>query len=139
MRQVAIYAGVLTMVGAIIATAQAPPQVESPLDPIMKRIGPTSGKLFDLVAVGENADARTRIPELRKDFSEVEALFTTWKQQQGVKFAKDALARLEALDTALAAAPPKPTVTGTYTGTADVDAAMRERVSPAAAALGKAI
>lgn len=137
MRRFMMYAtAALVASTAAVVVAQ---QVTAPadLDATMKRVGPAVGAAGKAVASKAYVDARMQIPIIRTALMEAEAFFASRKKEDAITFAKDALARVDALDKVLATAaatsaaqPPASVV--------DTDAAMK-RVGPAAGAAGKAI
>ena len=130
MRRFLAYAtALLVVLAASVGVAQSPEPENSPLDSVMRRIGPAMGRLFLAVSNGQNLEARGQIPALKKDIAEAEAFFASRKREDGVKFAKEAVAKFDALDRALAAAPAVPNA-DPYVGTANVNEAMKNLVGP---------
>lgn len=90
-----------SLAAAVMVMPAAP--AESPLDPLMKKIGPASAAIGKALASRAWADARTQVETARAAMAEVESFFASRNTADGVKFAKETLAKLGELDTQLAA------------------------------------
>src|SRR5688572_10129810 len=75
----------LTAAAMVVPTAPT----ESPLDPLMKKIGPASAALGKALASRAWEDARTQVETARAAMVEVESFFTSRNVADGVKFAKE--------------------------------------------------
>ena len=135
MRRFALCTTVLftTFVTAVVVAQQPVPV--SPLDVTMKKIGPATGAAITAMLAMKYADARKQLIDVRAGLVETEAFFTMRKRQDGIKFAKEALARLDEFDKALAAGE---TVMPTPPEASPLDAPMK-RLGAAVAAAGKAV
>ena len=76
------------------------------LDKAMKANGAANQAMRKAIGSNAYADARTQLKVMRQSVAGVESFMTLKKKDDGVKMAKDALAKIEALDTALGAATP---------------------------------
>lgn len=132
---ISVTAVLVAWVGAV-AVAQ---QVTAPadLDATMKRVGPAAGATGKSVNSMAFADARMQIPVIRTGIMEAEAFFASKKKEDGVNFARDVLAKVDALDKALAAVASTAPAAG-VPQVSPLDAPMK-RVGPAAGGAGKAI
>jgi hypothetical protein len=117
-----------------VVVAQQPVAV-SPLDATMKKIGPATGSSIKAMLAMNYAEARKQLADVRAGLVESETFFTTRKRQDGIKFAKEALARLDEFEKALAAGE---MVTPTAPEASPLDAPMK-RLGAAVAAAGKAV
>jgi len=90
-----------SLAAAAMVVPTAP--TESPLDPLMKKIGPASAAIGKALASRAWADAREQIETARAALVEVESFFATRNTADGVKFAKETLAKLAELDEQLKA------------------------------------
>ena len=123
----------MTLVTAVVV-AQAPVPV-SPLDATMKKIGPATGASIKAMLAMNYAEARKQLTDVRAGLAETEMFFTTRKRQDGIKFAKEAMARLDEFEKALAAGE---MVTPEPPAGSPLDAPMK-RLGGAVAAAGKAV
>lgn len=72
------------------------------VDAAMKRVGPAAGGAGKAVASMAYADARTQLAVARAGVAEAHTFFTARNTADGVKFADDSLAKMDALDKILA-------------------------------------
>lgn len=93
---------------ALIGMVALAQQVTAPadLDATMKRVGPAAGAANKAVMSAAYADAKAQVAIIRTGIMEAEAFFASKKREDGVKFAKDVLARVAEYDTLLSAATP---------------------------------
>ena len=89
----------LAAAAMVVPTAPA----DSPLDPLMKKIGPASAAVGKALASRAWADARAQVDILRASLADVESFFAGRNTADGVKFAKEALAKIAELDEQLKA------------------------------------
>ena len=90
-----------SLAAAVMVVPTAP--AESPLDPLMKKIGPASAAVGKALASKAWDDARAQVDTLRAALVEVESFFATRNTADGVKFAKETLAKINELDEQLKA------------------------------------
>lgn len=90
-----------SLAAAAMVVPAAP--AESPLDPLMKKIGPASAAVGKALASRAWDDARMQVETLRAALVEVESFFATRNTADGVKFAKETLAKINELDEQLKA------------------------------------
>ena len=116
-KSVVACAAVLVWSGALLFAQAQKVTTPEELDKVMKRVGPAMQATGKAVASAAYADARTQLATAKAALTEASTFWATHKKEDAQKFSADALAKLEALDKALAA----PTVDA-----AAVTAAQRE-------------
>ena len=72
------------------------------VDAAMKKVGPASGGAGKAVASMAYADARTQLANARAGVADAQTFFTGRNQAEGMKFAAEALGKIDALDKILA-------------------------------------
>ena len=123
-----------TLVTAVVVAQRTAPASE--LDATMKRIGPAAGAAIQAMLSRAYADAQTQLSPVRTGLVEAEEFFSDARRDDGVNFAKDALAKLDALEQALASA--EKMVPTPPEGESPVDAPMK-KVGPGTTEVGNNI
>jgi cytochrome c556 len=95
---------VLVGTGAVVMAQKVSTPEE--LDKAMKSNGQANQGMRKAVGSGAFADARTQLKMMRQSIAGTEAFMVLKKKDDGVKFAKESLAKIDALDKALGAAAP---------------------------------
>jgi cytochrome c556 len=106
MRRFLTYATVLFVaLAGTVATAQ---KVMSPeqLDPAMKRVAAAQGAMLKAIKSEAYADARTQAATLKQALMDAQNLWEMNKKDDAIQIGNDAIARVTAVEEALAAASP---------------------------------
>jgi cytochrome c556 len=108
MRSVRTYAvaAMAVWVGVVAAGAQTKISTPEEYDKVMKAVGKANSQLQEAVKNGTFAEAKTALATIRQSFTLAETFWVANKKDEAVKLTKDAAAKAEALDKALAASAP---------------------------------
>jgi cytochrome c556 len=93
-----------------MVAAQMPQKITTAeqFDKVMKTVGPANAALGKALKSGAHADARTALATIRQNLVLAETFWVEKKQADAIKFSQAAIARVDALDKALGAAPVDP-------------------------------
>ena len=112
MRKYVWHATLLIALSGAAVSAQKVTSADG-LDKAMKNAGKASGALAKALGAGDFAGAKTQSTALRQAIKDSQAFWADKKKADGVQFANDVLAKVDALDKALAAATPDKAAAGT--------------------------
>ena len=101
--RVAAFAAIALWSVAIVA-AQKVTTVEE-LDKTMKKVGPASQSMGKAAASGAWADVRTHIATMKQGVMDAESFWVLNKRDDAVKFTKDVLAKIDAVQKLVATDP----------------------------------
>ncbi len=104
-RLVTCVVAVFVSFGAAVAVAQKATTPEG-LDAAMKRIGPAQGATGKAIQSGDFATAKKNVAIVKQALVDAEEFWVVNKKDDAVKMNKDAIARVTAVEQALAAASP---------------------------------
>jgi cytochrome c556 len=127
--------GLLVWAASVVGTQQVAAPVD--LDQTMKRVGAAARAASDAISSAAYTRARMQTPVMRTGLLEAVAYFAGKKNADGLTFARNALGRLDAVESALASAASR-AARPLYQGEIDLDAAMK-RASAAMEATVNAI
>jgi len=93
---------------ALAGTVAVAQQVTTPeaLDAAMKKIGAAQGATAKAIKSDAFADARTQVAIVKQALGDVQGFWAANKKDDAVQMAKDAIAKITALEAALSAATP---------------------------------
>jgi len=96
---------VMIALAGTIAVAQ---KVTSPaeLDTAMKKVGPAQGAAGKAIQSGSFADAKVQVAIVKQALTDAENFWVMNKRDDAVAFSKDSIAKVTAVETALAAPAP---------------------------------
>jgi cytochrome c556 len=113
MRRFLIYALTLAVAGTALAAEKA--RTAEDLDKAMKKVGTTQQAINKAIQATAYADAKKQVEIVKTTLVDAENFWTLNKKDDAVKFSRDTIAKLDALDKALSdKAPDSAKVTAAY-------------------------
>ena len=93
---------------AVAGTVLVAQKVTSPaeLDAAMKKIGPAQGAAGKAIQSGDFATAKAQVAIVKQTLTDAENLWVTNKKDDAIAFSKDSIAKVTAVEQALAAPTP---------------------------------